>query len=560
MVAFYFHSKRDGQVGSTYIYQLFFFMKTTHKLNPLKHLKDDIPASIVVFLVAMPLCLGIALASGAPLFAGLISGIIGGIIVGSISGSPLGVSGPAAGLAVIVLNAISDLGGFEIFLVAVIIAGVIQLIMGFAQAGIVAYFFPSSVIQGMLAGIGIIIFLKQIPHAIGYDKDPEGEQDFLQPDGHNTFSELSYMWDSISPGVLIVSAVSLVILILWETKLFKNLSFTKLVQGPLVAVVVGIILNLILSNIPNLAISSEHMVSVPLFEGFGNFLQNFTLPDFSALTMPAVYTTAIVIAVVASLETLLCVEASDKQDKLKRVTPTNRELIAQGTGNIIAGFVGGLPVTQVIVRSSANSQSGGKTKASTILHGVLLVVSVVAIPSILNMIPLGVLAAILLVVGYKLAKPALFKKMWKEGLSQFIPFVVTIVGIVFTDLLVGIGLGLAVAIFIILKNNFSMPLQIVSENNLENNEITGFMKIELSEDVTFLNKASLLKTLEGIPNDNHVIIDASKTQYIHLDAIEIIENFIESAEARNIKVETIELYDNKESLPITRFKLFNKAQ
>lgn len=530
-------------------------MKSNYKLNPLKHLKDDIPASIVVFLVAMPLCLGIALASGAPLFAGLISGIIGGIVVGSLSGSPLGVSGPAAGLAVIVLNAISDLGGFEIFLVSVILAGIIQIVMGIARAGIIAYFFPSSVIQGMLAGIGIIIFLKQIPHALGYDKDPEGDEAFLQPDGHNTLSELSYMWDSVSSGVIIVTAISLIILILWETKLFKNLKFTKLVQGPLVAVVVGILLNQLFNGMPDLTISKEHLVSVPVFDSLGGFLGNFTLPDFSALTRLDVYLTAGTIAVVASLETLLCVEASDKQDEMKRITPTNKELIAQGTGNILAGFIGGLPITQVIVRSSANAQSGGKTKASTIMHGILILVSILAIPTVLNLIPKGVLAAILLVVGYKLAKPALFKKMWGQGLSQFVPFVVTIVGIVFTDLLVGIGLGLAVAIFIILKNNFSMPLQVVREKNLEDDSVQGYMKLELSEDVTFLNKASLLKTLERIPNNTLVEIDASKTQYIHLDALEIIEDFIVSAKARNIEVKTIELYDHKEPLPISHFRL-----
>jgi len=379
----------------------------SEKLNPLKNLKHDIPASIVVFLVALPLCLGIALASGAPLFAGLISGIIGGIVVGALSGSSLGVSGPAAGLAVIVLNAITDLGSFEIFLVAVMIAGVLQLIMGFAKAGIIAYFFPSSVIHGMLAGIGIIIFLKQIPHAFGYDGSPEGDFRFQQVDGHNTFDELIHMLGSVSTGVLIISAISLIILILWDTPFFKKLKFTKLVQGPLVAVVTGILLSIAFATIPGLAISADHMVSVPVPDSFDGFISNFARPDFSALSNPDVYITAIVIAVVASLETLLCVEASDKQDPLKRITPTNRELKAQGVGNLIAGFVGGLPLTQVIVRSSANMQSGGKTKTSAIIHGMLLLLSVVVIPKVLNMIPLGVLAAVLLVVGYKLAKPAL---------------------------------------------------------------------------------------------------------------------------------------------------------
>lgn len=525
-----------------------------NKLNTLKNLKDDLPASIVVFLVAMPLCLGIALASGAPLFSGIISGVIGGIVVGSLSGSPLGVSGPAAGLAVIVLNAITSLGGFEIFLVAVILAGIIQLIMGFAKAGIIAYFFPSSVIHGMLAGIGIIIFLKQIPHALGYDKDPEGDFEFLQIDGYNTLGELGHMFNFISPGVIVISLVSLFILILWDTPFFKKLKFTKLVQGPLVAVAVGILLNLAFKSVPGLAISADHLVSVPVAESINGFFSNFSFPDFTALTNPDIYITAIVIAVVASLETLLCVEASDKQDDLKRITPTNRELKAQGIGNIIAGFIGGLPVTQVIVRSSANQQSGGKTKTSTIIHGVLLLLSVVTIPMVLNLIPLGVLAAILLVVGYKLAKPALFKKMYKEGFGQLIPFVVTIVGIVFTDLLIGIGLGMVVAIFIILRNNFRVPFIKVIQESLKNK---ANIKIVLSEDVTFLNKASILKALEQLPNNSKVEIDASNTHFIHFDVIEIIEDFKVNAPHRNIEVKVIDLYKERETTPLQHFKIEN---
>lgn len=526
-------------------------MNSENTLSPLKHLKHDLPAGLVVFLVALPLCLGIALASGAPLFAGLISGVIGGLIVASLSGSPLGVSGPAAGLAVIVLNAITDLGGFEIFLVAVIIAGIIQLIMGFAKAGIIAYFFPSSVIHGMLAGIGVIISLKQIPHALGYDKVPEGDFSFQQSDGHNTFEELWHVLNFISPGVLIVSALSLVILIAWESKFLKALKITKLVQGPLVVVILGIVLNKLFASSSDLAISADHLVKVPVPDSFNAFLGNFATPDFSALANPAVYSTAIVLAVVASLETLLCVEASDKLDKLKRITPTNRELKAQGIGNIIAGFVGGLPITQVIVRSSANHQSGGKTKASAIIHGILLLLSVIAIPGILNLIPLGVLAAILLVVGYKLAKPALFKKMFRDGMEQFIPFIVTVAGIVFTDLLTGIALGMAVAIFVILKNNFRVPFRMLKENLKGKDDI----RIVLSEDVTFLNKASILKALEQIPNDTSVEIDASNTKFIHFDVVEIIENFLISAESRNIKVSIIDLYDHKQDSPIPNFRL-----
>jgi MFS superfamily sulfate permease-like transporter len=347
--------------------------------------------------------------------------------------------------------------------------------------------------------------------------------------------------------------LSLIILILWETPLLKGFKFTKLVQGPLVAVIVGIVLNKLFENIPDLMIDKAHLVSVPVPESFDSFLSNFSRPDFSSLSNPDVYITAIIIAVVASLETLLCVEATDKQDPYKRITPTNRELKAQGVGNLISGFVGGLPLTQVIVRSSANMQSGGRTKASSILHGILLLLSVITIPRILNMIPLGVLAAVLLVVGYKLAKPALFKKMYKEGLGQFVPFMVTILGIVFTDLLMGIALGMIVAVFIILRNNYKVPFKMQKEN-LEGKEK---IKIVLSEDVTFLNKASLLKALEQIPDNTFVTIDASNTKFIHFDALEIIENFVESASTRNIQVETIDLYVNKQEMPLQHFKLAN---
>ena len=526
-------------------------MRDIKKLSPWKNLKSDFPASIVVFLVAMPLCLGIALASGAPLFAGIISGIIGGIVVGSLSGSNIGVSGPAAGLAVIVLDAISDLGAYEIFLVAVVIAGILQLIMGFVRAGIIAYFFPNAVIHGMLAGIGIIIFLKQIPHAFGYDAEPEGDFAFFQMDGHTTFSELIHMMDYISPGVMLVTFVSLFIMILWERPFMKRLTFTKIIPGPLVAVVAGILLNIGLASHATLGISPEHMVKVPVPDSFQSFLGNFMLPDFSALSNPQVYITAIILAVVASIETLLSVEAADKLDPLKRVTPANRELKAQGVGNIIAGLVGGLPVTQVIVRTSANVQSGGKTKASTIMHGFLLLLSVIAIPKVLNMIPLGVLAAVLLIVGYKLARPALFKKMYKEGRNQFIPFVVTVVGIVFTDLLMGIALGMIVAVFIILYNNYKVSFTLHRED-LENREK---IRMVFSEDVTFLNKASILKALNEIPDNACIEIDATNTRFIHPDVIEIIEDFAENAKYRGIEVKTINLYKGKEEEPIRHFKM-----
>lgn len=507
--------------------------------NILANLKSDLPASVVVFLVATPLCLGIALASGAPLFSGIIAGIVGGIVVGAISGSNLGVSGPAAGLAVIVLNAIATLGTWEIFLMAVVLAGVIQLILGFLKAGIIGYYFPSSVIKGMLSGIGIIIILKQIPHALGYDAVPEGSMAFQQSDNHNTFSELFYVLDFVHPGAILVTFIAMGILILWEQPFMKKHKVFQLVQGPLVAVISGIVLNVLFNAFaPNLAIEEKHLVQIPEAEGLMGFLGLFTLPDFSAISKPIVYTTAFTMAIVASLETLLCVEATDKLDPMKRVTPTNLELKAQGIGNIISGFIGGLPITQVIVRSSANIQSGGKSKMSAILHGFLLLFAAMIIPGLLNMIPLATLAAILFLVGYKLAKPVLFKQMYRLGWVQFIPFVVTILGIVFTDLLVGIAMGMGVAIFYILRQNFRNPY-FVPENIEQHPE--DIITIKLSEDVSFLNRASIMKTLNEIPPKTEVIIDASNTTSIDHDVYEIIRDFESTAEHNQINIKMIGL-------------------
>ncbi|MFK7933923.1 MAG: SulP family inorganic anion transporter, partial [Saprospiraceae bacterium] len=457
------------------------------------NLKSDFPASIVVFLVAVPLCLGIALASGAPLFSGIIAGIIGGIVVGALSGSQLGVSGPAAGLAVIVLTAINELGAFEIFLMAVVLGGIFQLLLGIAKAGIVGYYFPSSVIKGMLAGIGIIIFLKQIPHAFGYDKDPEGDLAFQQMDGHNTFSELYYMFESISPGAIIITSISLLILILWERPFMKKIKFFQIVQGPLVVVALGIILNLVFQNMPEFALRAEQVVAIPVPESISGFFGQFVFPDFSAITNPAVWVTGLTIAVVASLETLLCLEATDKLDPYKRVTPANQELKAQGVGNIISGLIGGLPITQVIVRSSTNIQSGGRTKMSAILHGFILLFCAMAIPFILNLIPLASLAAILFLVGYKLAKPVLFKQMYALGQRHFIPFMVTILGIVFTDLLTGIGIGLAVAIFYVLYTNYKKPF-LFEDKHLKD----GVIRLTLAEDVILDSDTVLSEMAVGL--------------------------------------------------------------
>lgn len=502
-------------------------------------LRDDLPASIVVFFVAVPLCLGIALASGAPALSGLIAGIIGGVIVGAISGSPLGVSGPAAGLAVIVLNAIEDLGSFETFLVAVVIGGAVQLILGLGRAGVLGYFFPSSVIRGMLSGIGIIIILKQIPHALGHDSDPEGDMQFAQQDGDNTLTALQHMMDDVSMSAIIVSVTALAILILWETVLSKKGRFFQIVQGPIVAVAFGILFEVLTTRFwPSMALSRDHLVQVPISESFDAFVSGLSTPNWSALNRSAVWVTGVTIAIVASLETLLCVEATDKLDPKKRVTPTNRELVAQGTGNVLSGLIGGLPVTQVIVRSSANIQSGGQSKMSAILHGFFILIFLLLLPQVLNMVPLAALAAVLLVVGYKLAKPALFKQIWGQGWEQFLPFMVTVVGIVFTDLLTGIGLGMAVAIFVLLRAHYQNSHFLHMEKG---EDAPGKQKVrmELAEEVTFLHKGALLKELKAIPDGTHVTIDASNSFHIDWDIIEIIQDFEGTAERRSLTVETL---------------------
>ncbi len=496
-----------------------------------QHWKQDLPASVVVFLVALPLCLGIALASGAPLISGVVAGVIGGIVIGFLSGSPLGVSGPAAGLAAIVLTAIADLGSFEIFLAAVVLAGLLQIIMSVLRAGIIAYYFPSAVIKGMLAGIGLIIILKQIPHAMGYDADYFGDESFQQPDQHNTFSELYYMLGSISYGALIVTIVSLTVLILWDTKWVKSNALLNKIPGPLLAVVLGIVLAMIFNGIPALTIGAGHYVDLPDITGF-NVLP---FPDLAALIQPAVWTVAFTIAIVASLETLLCVEATDKMDPWRRTTPANRELFAQGIGNMTSGLLGGLPLTQVIVRSSANIQSGGRTKLAAMMHGLLLLVCVLAIPTVLRMIPLASLAAILLQVGYKLSRPALYRSMWKAGFMQFVPFIITVLGVAFTDLLTGVGLGVAVAVIHILWKNYRVPFHFDPSKHLEGMPI----HIELSEDVTFLNKAGIRRTLGELPSGARVVIDARRTVDLDQDVKEIIDEAVASGAERNITFELI---------------------
>jgi MFS superfamily sulfate permease-like transporter len=509
----------------------------------LKELKHDLPAGIVVFLVAVPLCLGIAMASGAPLFSGIIAGIIGGIVVTLISGSQLGVSGPAAGLAVIVLSAIDSLNSFEIFLSAVFLAGIIQLALGFLKAGSIGYYFPSSVIKGMLAGIGVIIILKQIPHAFGYDRDYEGDMAFLQPDGENTFSELINAINYVTPAAVIISLVSLAVLILWDQVLSKKSKIFQVIQGPLVVVLLGIAFNFLFSNyFAGLSLRSNQMVELPVAESLGGFINQFSMPDFSRIFTADVLIIAATIAIVASLETLLCLEATDKLDPYKRISPANRELKAQGIGNIVSGLIGGLPITQVIVRSSANIQSGGRTKLSAFIHGVLILGCVMAIPGILNMIPLASLAAILLMVGYKLAKPELFRSMYKSGWSQFLPFVITIVAIVFTDLLTGIAVGVVVAVFFLLKSTYHVSHHVIKEKNA--NGMDRYRMV-LSEEVTFLNKGSIMNSLRHIPENVALEIDYSKSAVLDHDVKEIIEDYRSTARSKNIDLTIIENTEKK---------------
>lgn len=507
---------------------------STKRAFTFAYLKNDLPAGLVVFLVALPLCLGIALASGAPLFSGIIAGIVGGIVVALVSGSALSVSGPAAGLTVIVLTAIKDLGAYEIFLLSVAIAGLLQLTLGFLKAGIIGYYFPSSVIKGMLAAIGLILIFKQIPHALGYDKDSEGDFDFFQVDGENTFSEIVNAMNHLSIGAIIISVISLAILIFWDRPALKKFAFFKLVPGALIVVMLGILLNeLFRLYWPGYTLDGDHLVVLPVAETVEGFVNQFTLPDFSHLSNPKVYIVAVTIAIVASLESLLSVEATDKLDPYKRNTPTNRELKAQGVGNFVSGMIGGLPLTAVIVRSSANINAGAKTKMSALFHGLFLLTSVIFLPGLLNKIPLACLAAVLLTVGYKLAKVGLFRQMFRLGWDQFLPFIVTVVAILLSDLLKGIAVGMAVSIFFILRNNYRSPYFFHKEEHHTGEKII----IRLSEDVTFLNKGSIALTLDHLPENSIVEIDGTNSKSIDMDVLEIIHNFKQTAPLKNIQLE-----------------------
>ena len=505
------------------------------------HFKTDILSGLVVFLVALPLCLGIALASGAPLFAGIISGVIGGIVVGFLSNSELSVSGPAAGLTAIVLVAISTLGSFEAFLLSVILAGLMQIALGFAKAGTISNYFPSNVIEGMLAAIGIIIILKQLPHAIGYDKDNEGDFFFIEKGtGHNTFSAIIDAINYSHFGAILFTLISLAILIAWTKVAFlKNI---KAVPGALVAVVVGVLLNEVFKSTGSgLAISQEHLVNLPIPASFGDFLGQFSRPDFSAITNSKVWVVATTIAVVASIETLLCIEAADKMDPLKRFTDTNTELKAQGVGNLISGLIGGMPMTSVIVRTTANINSGAQTKISAIAHGIFLLAAVIAIPTVLNKVPLACLAAILLMTGWKLANPSVFKHMWENGKHQFFPFATTVIAVVFTDLLKGVAIGLVISVFFILRGNMKLAYYFKKEEHHAGDTI----HIDLAQEVSFLNKAAIKQTLAHLPEGSKVVINAADTIYIDHDVLELIRNFVSSgAKEKDITVNLIGFKDS----------------
>ena len=495
----------------------------------LKNLRADIPASIVVFLVALPLCLGVALASNAPLFSGLIAGMVGGIVIGALSGSHLSVSGPAAGLTAIVGAAILKLPSFETFLLAVVICGALQLVLGFIKAGVIGDYVPNAVIKGMLAAIGLILILKQFPHLIGYDANFEDTR-FNQPNNENTFSAITNAFKAITPVAMIIGVVCLAMQFIWEKATAKSKGFIKMIPAPLLVVLVGVGINLGFGALESAAaLKQEHLVTIPMASSASEFFSFFTAPDWSQIGNKQVWITGLTLALVASLETLLSIEAVDDLDPYQRVTNKERELKAQGVGNLLSGLIGGLPVTSVIVRSSANVNSGAQSRMSTIMHGSLLLLCVALIPAVLNLIPLAALAAVLIFTGYKLAKPALFKAFYKKGWDQFLPFVLTIVAILFTDLLIGVVIGIGVGLFFVIRTNFHSSVFVVNDDNR--------YLFRLRKDVSFLNKPIIKNKLEEVPANAYVIIDVSRADFIDKDIIEVIEDFAIHAPLKDIRVE-----------------------
>lgn len=502
-----------------------------------KYFRSDLRASLVVFLVALPLCLGIALASGAPLFAGIVSGVVGGIVVGLLSNSQLSVSGPAAGLTAITLAGIADLGSFEVFLMAGVLAGALQLVLGYVKAGVVSNYLPSNVIEGMLAAIGIIIILSQVPHAVGYDAVHEGDYFHIDKEGrHHLFSTVIDAVNFMHAGALIVALASLAVLIAFErVALLKKI---KAVPSALVAVLVGVGINGLFKIWESpLEIKSAHLVNLPVASSISDLWSQFTLPDFTQIANGEVWVVAITITAVASIETLLCIEAADKIDPLKRFTNTNTELKAQGVGNILSCVIGGIPMTSVIVRSSVNVNSGGRTKLSAVFHGVLLLMAVALIPHVLNKIPLASLAAILIMVGYNLANPQIFRHMWEKSKKfQFIPFIVTMVAVIVTDLLIGVGIGMVVSVYFILRGNVKLAYFFKREAHAEGEII----RMELAQEVSFLNKAAIRQTFVHLPENSRLVIDASHTIYIDHDVLQMIRDFVDiTSKERNIHVDLV---------------------
>jgi len=495
-----------------------------------KNAAADIPASVVVFLVALPLCLGIALGSGAPLFSGIIAGMVGGIVIGLLSGSSLSISGPAAGLTAIVAIAIGKMPAYEAFLLSVVIAGILQVILGFLKAGIIGDYIPNSVIRGMLASIGLVLILKQFPHLIGYDKDYSGDETFIQIDSNNTFSELINSVNNITPFALIIGVVSIMILLVWDRPALKKKKFFKNLPGPLVVVVTGILINIFFS-IPGTrtSLNTSQLVNLPIATDFASFSSFFMFPKWEYLNNLDVWTVGLTIALVASIETLLGIEAIDKLDSLKRRTPANQELKAQGVGNIVSGLLGGLPLTSVIVRGSANVEAGAKSKFSAIMHGFLILLSVLFIPGLLNKIPLSALAAILIMTGYKLVKPSIFKEVYQKGWDQFVPFTVTLLAILLTDLLVGIIIGTLMALFSLIKSNFKSAVMVVHDDNK--------YLVRFRKDISFLNKPIVKEKLESVPADAFVLIDMTRADFIDKDIIDVVNEFLQHAHLKNIVVE-----------------------
>ncbi len=512
------------------------------------HLDKDLPAGLVVFLVALPLCLGIAVGCQVDAIAGLIAGIVGGLVVASFSGSPLAVSGPAAGLITIVLNGVETMGSFQAFTATIVLAGLIQFVMGFLNGGIVAYYIPNSIIKGMLAAIGLTLILKQIPHFLGVDADIFGDIKFWQKDGRNTFSEIWYAIFHIDNGPAIVGAVSLAILIAWDRIKKSGPKLLKFIPGPLLVVVFGVLINKLFAVVsPNLVIKEEHLVALPKFGSVADVGAAVKPPAFSTelFLNPDFWVIGFTIALVASLETLLSIEATDKLDPHKRTTPTNKELRAQGIGNMVSGLLGGLPITAVIVRSTANISSDAQSKLSALVHGLLLLISVLFLAPVMNEIPLAALAAVLLVVGFKLTKPALYKSMFKLSVDQWLPFIATIVAVLLTDLLVGIGIGVGVAIFQIMLVNLRNPYIF----NISEKENTHVLQLKLSQQTTFLNKAAVAKTLEKVPNGSRVEIDGTDSHFISHDVLEVIYDFIASTKDRAIEVKMTSMPQLEEDTP-----------